>query len=140
MHLNIVTSLTLTASLAGHVLAMPASNQFPNIQKRAERPNWAVRVYPDDTCYEYTGIYRHNAEKCENLDNFSVDILSINGEVEGAVLNDNNCGWALYAYPELNCKGGGEMWNHLSEGECGKGGIAQVPIKSFGIYHFGPCN
>ena len=140
MHFNFITSLTLITSLTGNALAMPASNQSPNIQKRAEYPDYYIKYYTDSICDKSTGSYSHNKPTCQNLDNFAVDILSINGEVDGGILDAKNCGWRLYAYPEYDCEGGGEWWNRVTRTSCGKHPSKKTPIKSFGVIHnSGPC-
>ncbi|KAH7241524.1 hypothetical protein BKA59DRAFT_513045 [Fusarium tricinctum] len=143
MHFNVTTSLAIMISLAGITTAVPTSAQYSHLEKRKERPNISVKVYTDDYCTDETGSYGDNKPWCENLDNFAVDVLSINAEVDGDILNGSNCGWTVFAYPELDCKGDGpEAWNRLLEGSCRKDelGIPRKPIKSFAVYEFGPCN
>lgn len=141
MHFNFITSLTLITSLTGNALAMPASNQSPNIQKRAEWPDYRIRYYTDAYCRTTTGSYSHNVEQCINLDDFAVDILSVKGKTnEGANFGGNNCGWNLFVYPEYDCEGKGEFWSMVLPGSCGSDPVGKTPIKSYSITHNGaPC-
>ena len=139
MHFNFITSLTLIASLTSNALAMPASNQSPNIQKRAEWPDYRVRFYTDAYCDKTTGSYSHNIETCQNLDDFAVDILSIDGKNNDGSNFGSNCVWGLYVFPEYDCEGGGEWWNTVQAGKCGSDSVKNTPIKSWGIYKRSPC-
>ncbi|SPJ72956.1 uncharacterized protein FTOL_02685 [Fusarium torulosum] len=141
MHFNVTTSLAIIISIACIATGIPTSDQSSHLEKRKERPNINVKVYTDDYCNDETGSYGFDKPDCENLDNFAVDVLSINAKVDGAILNDNNCGWEVYAFPALDCEGDGpEGWNRLLEGSCRHdAGIPRKPIKSFAIYEYGPC-
>ncbi|RBR25486.1 uncharacterized protein FIESC28_01724 [Fusarium coffeatum] len=140
MHFNFITSLTLITSLTGNALAMPASNQSPNIQKRAEWPDYTITYYTDTYCDKTTGSYSHNVETCKNLDNFAVDILSLFGETnDGENFGAGNCGWNLFIYPEYDCEGG-EWSSTVTSGNCGSDALKKSPIKSFSVSHNGsPC-
>lgn len=140
MHFNLITSLALVTSLTGNALALPASDQSPNLQARGTWRNWTVRIYTDDTCYKSSGSITDNKEHCENLDDFAPDILSIKGEAVGGGFEASNCGWRLFAYPKLNCKGGGEHWNRVQGTMCAHDRLKKTPIKSFAVYHGTPCN
>ncbi|KAM0390703.1 hypothetical protein ACHAPZ_011595 [Fusarium culmorum] len=139
MYLNIITSLVLLGSIA---TAAPTSDQSLNLQKRATRPDVAVEIFTDQYCEDSTGTFIDNKPKCINLDNFSVDILAINAEVDGTILGDR-CSWEVWAYPNLDCdsddnsSGAGKLspygtCRHLT-------GLPTKPIKSVGVYEFGPC-
>jgi hypothetical protein len=140
MHFNFITSLALVTSLTSNALAMPASDQSPNIQARATWRNWRVRLYTDDSCYKTSGSVSDNKETCHNLNDFSPAIYSIKGEAAGGSLGASNCGWRLFAFPKYNCEGGGEQWNRVQGTMCAHDRVKKTPIKSFGMYHGSPCN
>ncbi|RGP59802.1 hypothetical protein FSPOR_11053 [Fusarium sporotrichioides] len=131
MHFNIITSLAL---ITGLVAATPTL-----LEKREDRPVWTVKAFTDDLCNKETGSWSDDQEVCQNLDNFSVDILSLNAEVEGTILNDR-CSWAVMGYRETDCKGTKPEDRRLATGICRNyGGSERVHIKSYSVYKTGPC-
>ncbi|KAH6992002.1 hypothetical protein EDB82DRAFT_523113 [Fusarium venenatum] len=141
MQFNIIASLVLVIGL---VAATPTPEH--SLEKREDRPVWRVRAFTDDLCNEdnETGTWSHDQEKCENLDNFSVDVLGITGEVDGTILGAA-CSWQIMAHRELDCEGALPEDRPVSTGICRNvgssfGSVERNPIKSFSVAKFGPCD
>lgn len=142
MHFSIAT-VALIASLAGNLaIAAPVSDDAPALVPRADkRPNYSVEVFTDKFCDDSTGVYGDNVEKCVNLDEYSVDIMSLTAEVKDSIL-ETRCSWSVVAYPSLDCEDPSpDGWSLVREGQCHKHyDLAKKPIKSFGVWKFGPCD